>query len=186
MGTLKLDLSLAKQNSHQSKIPQSLELCAAFHPVEIAEFSMDLHMNSISLFSDSKVVLVQWIRRSCVPQPWKYVPSELNPADHSLRPVSADSLKDNTWLMEPDFICTVCAYQLIWTHWPCQIQRFSLQSQRNNSWRGWHICKKKEKRKAMTAENLEKASNSCSWIRNICQRIKLKIKLTKLKIFFLI
>lgn len=107
----------------ETTIPR-LELCAAVLAVEIAEFAvsnMDLHMNSVSFFSDSKVVLgyvnneqrrfyvyvsnrVQCIRQATSPQQWNYVPSELNPADHGSRSVPATSLKDTTWLTGPAFL----------------------------------------------------------------------------------
>lgn len=107
----------------ETTIPR-LELCAAVLAVEIAETvvsSMDSHMNSVTFYSDSKVVLgyinneqrrfyvyvsnrVQRIRQATSPQQWKYVPSELNPADHGSRSVTAASLRDTNWLTGPAFL----------------------------------------------------------------------------------
>lgn len=107
----------------ETTIPR-LELCAAVLAVEIAETvvsSMDSHMNSGTFYSDSKVVLgyinneqrrfyvyvsnrVQRIRQAMSPQQWKYVPSELNPADHGSRSVTAASLRDTNWLTGPAFL----------------------------------------------------------------------------------
>lgn len=111
----------------ETTIPR-LELCAAVLAVEIAEFaisSIDLPMNCVSFFSDSKVVLgyinneqrrfyvyvsnrVQRIRQVTTPQQWKYVPSELNPADHGSRSVPASTLKDTSWLTGPTFLSSKC------------------------------------------------------------------------------
>lgn len=107
----------------ETTIPR-LELCAAVLAVEIAETvvsSMDSHMNSVTFYSDSNVVLgyinneqrrfyvyvsnrVQCIRQATSPQQWKYVPSELNPADHGSRSVTAASLRDTNWLTGPYFL----------------------------------------------------------------------------------
>lgn len=47
---------------------------------------------------------VQRIRQATSPQQWKYVPSELNPADHGSRSVAAASLRDTNWLTGPGFL----------------------------------------------------------------------------------
>ncbi|XP_075933003.1 uncharacterized protein LOC142932811 [Anarhichas minor] len=101
-----------------------LELCAAVLAVEIAELvikEIDLKVNAIKFYTDSKVVLgyinnerrrfyiyvsnrVQRIRQSTRPEQWSYVPSELNPADHGSRSVPAAKLTGTTWLTGPAFL----------------------------------------------------------------------------------
>ncbi|XP_026139629.1 uncharacterized protein LOC113116023 [Carassius auratus] len=101
-----------------------LELCAAVLAVEIADMVVEeigLQFNSIQFYTDSKVVLgyihnrtkrfyvyvnnrIQRILQSSTPSQWNYVPSDVNPADHGSRSVSADCLSSTTWLTGPDFL----------------------------------------------------------------------------------
>nr|XP_046258521.1 uncharacterized protein LOC124066300 [Scatophagus argus] len=101
-----------------------LELCAAVLAVEIAEIiveEIDLKLDSVRFYTDSKVVLgyihnqskrfyvfvsnrVQRIRKSTQPQQWHYVPTEQNPADHGSRSVPASKLHSTTWLTGPSFL----------------------------------------------------------------------------------
>ena len=101
-----------------------LELCAAVLAVEIAELiveEMDVTFNNITYYTDSKVVLgyihnqsrrfyvfvhnrVQRIRQSpCLGQ-WKYVRTDLNPADVGTRTATPALLRSTTWLTGPDFL----------------------------------------------------------------------------------
>ncbi len=86
-----------------------LELCAAVLAVEMADLiedELDLELNDIKFFTDSKVVLgyiyneskrfyvyvhnrVQRIRQSSRPEQWNYVRTEENPADHASRSLPA-------------------------------------------------------------------------------------------------
>ncbi|KAL1259106.1 hypothetical protein QQF64_009683 [Cirrhinus molitorella] len=101
-----------------------LELCAAVMAVEIAEViseEIEMEFNSISFYTDSKVVLgyihnqsrrfniyvnnrVQRIKQFTKPEQWHYVPSDENPADHGSRSVSASKLLSTTWLTGPPFL----------------------------------------------------------------------------------
>ncbi|XP_035986523.1 uncharacterized protein LOC118560020 isoform X2 [Fundulus heteroclitus] len=101
-----------------------LELCAAVLAVEVAELivaEMDISFVNIEYYTDSKVVLgyiynqtrrfyvyvhnrVQRILQSTRPHQWKYVPSELNPADYGSRSVTAAQLSSTTWLEGPAFL----------------------------------------------------------------------------------
>ncbi|KAK0143407.1 hypothetical protein N1851_018479 [Merluccius polli] len=98
-----------------------LELCAAVLAVEIAELiveEMDLEVDRITYYSDSKVVLgyihnqarrlfiniVQRIRQSISPDQWRHVPSNHNPADHGSRSIPAALLSSTTWLSGPAFL----------------------------------------------------------------------------------
>ncbi len=97
-----------------------LELCAAVMAVEIAEViseEIELELNSISFFTDSKVVLgcihnfyiyvnnrVQRIKQFTKPEQWHYVPSDENPGDHGSRSVPASKLLTTTWLIGPPFL----------------------------------------------------------------------------------
>ena len=70
--------------------------------------------DSVTYYSDSKVVLgyisnesrrfyvyvsnrVERIRRSSAPHQWKYVATNLNPADLATRSIEASKLKESTW-----------------------------------------------------------------------------------------
>lgn len=101
-----------------------LELCAAVLAVEIAEVittEIDIDLDAVRFYSDSKVVLgyinnesrrfyvyvnnrVQRIRRSSQPEQWHYVPTDQNPADHASRSVPAGHLTLSTWLTGPAFL----------------------------------------------------------------------------------
>ena len=101
-----------------------LELCAAVLAVELADLisaELDLQLDTITYFSDSKVVLgyicnetrrfyvyvsnrVLRIRRSSRPDQWCYVPTDQNPADHATRSVPAGHLNDTNWLSGPKFL----------------------------------------------------------------------------------
>lgn len=109
----------------ETTIPR-LELCAAVLAVEMADMiveEMDTEFNTVTFYSDSKVVLgyiynesrrfyvyvnnrVQRIRRSSSPEQWKYVPSSENPADHASRSVPAAGLTHTSWLSGPKFLST--------------------------------------------------------------------------------
>lgn len=99
---------LAPRSEHT--VPR-LELCAAVLAVELADLisaQIDLDIDAVTYFSDSKVVLgyvynesrrfyvyvsnrVSRIRRSSRPNQWRYVPTHLNPADHATRSIRAGS-----------------------------------------------------------------------------------------------
>lgn len=101
-----------------------LELCAAVMAVEMAEVvteEIDLPLDSVTFFTDSKVVLgyicnqsrrfyvyvnnrVQRIRQSTTPEQWRYVPTDLNPADYGSRSVPASQLGNTSWLTGPSFL----------------------------------------------------------------------------------
>lgn len=97
---------------HGTTIPR-LELCAAVLAVEVAESiqrNLDHPLYNLQFYSDSKVVLgyinnqtrrfyvymanrVQRIRKSTIPEQWKYVPTQKNPADLATRPIPAEKLE---------------------------------------------------------------------------------------------
>ncbi|XP_064485903.1 uncharacterized protein LOC135398425 [Ornithodoros turicata] len=101
-----------------------LELCAAVLAVEIAELvvnEIDVHIEDVRYYTDSKVVLgyicnqsrrfylyvsnlVNRLRRSTKPEQWHYVPTDQNPADHATGPVAAAALTRTTWLTRPKFL----------------------------------------------------------------------------------
>lgn len=101
-----------------------LELCAAVLAVEVAETIMheiDIKLDAVRYFSDSKVVLgyihnerrrfyvfvsnrVQRIRQVSQPNQWRFVPTELNPADCGSRSVAAEELVNTLWLTGPRFL----------------------------------------------------------------------------------
>ncbi|XP_025754388.1 uncharacterized protein LOC106097728 isoform X2 [Oreochromis niloticus] len=101
-----------------------LELCAAVLAVEVAELvvdELDIAVDQVSFYSDSKVVLgyifnttrrfyvyvhnrVERIRRSTQAHQWHYVPTHLNPADHATRALPAEQLSTSTWLSGPAFL----------------------------------------------------------------------------------
>lgn len=105
---------------HGTTIPRQ-ELCAAVLVVEVAESiqrNLDHPLDNLQFYSDSKVVLgyinnqtrrfyvyvanrVQRIRKSTIPEQWKYVPTHKNPADLATRPILADNLKDSLWYSGP-------------------------------------------------------------------------------------
>ncbi|XP_046553577.1 uncharacterized protein LOC124263006 [Haliotis rubra] len=97
-----------------------LELCAAVLAVEIGELvseQLDIPLNCFHFYTDCRVVLgyihnrtrrfyiyvanrVERIHKSTKPEQWKYVPTDLNPADHGTRPSNASTSKVNSWLLE--------------------------------------------------------------------------------------
>ncbi|XP_034163934.2 uncharacterized protein LOC117598271 [Pangasianodon hypophthalmus] len=101
-----------------------LELCAAVLAVEMADLiedELDLELNDIKFFTDSKVVLgyiyneskrfyvyvhnrVQRIRQSSRPEQWHYVRTEENPADHASRSLPASCLAQTSWFSGPSFL----------------------------------------------------------------------------------
>ncbi|KAM9296528.1 uncharacterized protein PAF06_017428 [Gastrophryne carolinensis] len=101
-----------------------LELCGTVLAVEIADFIMrelDIQIDDTKFYTDSKVVLgyiynqtkrfyvyvsnrVERIRKSSRPEQWHYVPSEINPADHATRPVSASAFANSSWITGPEFL----------------------------------------------------------------------------------
>ncbi|XP_055998874.1 uncharacterized protein LOC130047578 [Ostrea edulis] len=105
---------------HGHTIPR-LELCAAVMGVEIYETiqdELDLDLNQVTFFSDSKVVLgyinnetkrfhvyvrnrIDKIRRISKPAQWRYVPTGLNPADEATRSIPARNLQESLWLNGP-------------------------------------------------------------------------------------
>lgn len=104
-------------------IPQ-LELCAAVLAVEMSELfkeELKIEVNRTVFYTDSKVVLgyisnqnrrfhvyvnnrVQRIKQSSLPDQWRYVPTEHNPADHGSRSVPAEKLASTSWLYGPTFL----------------------------------------------------------------------------------
>ena len=104
-----------------------LELCAAVLAVEIAELivaEMNVAFDNITYYTDSKVVLgyihnqsrrfyvfvhnrTQHIRQSPCPGQWKYVHTDLNPADVGSRSVPPALLKSTSWLTGPAFLKNV-------------------------------------------------------------------------------
>lgn len=101
-----------------------LELCAAVLAVEMSELltvELNVKIDKTTFYTDSKVVLgyinnqnrrfhvyvnnrVQRIKQSSLPDQWRYVPSEHNPADHGSRSVPADKLSGTSWLYGPTFL----------------------------------------------------------------------------------
>ncbi|XP_073471088.1 uncharacterized protein [Aquarana catesbeiana] len=101
-----------------------LELCGTVLAVEIADFilrELDIQIDDVRFYTDSKVVLgyiynqtkhyyvyvsnrVERIRKSSKPEQWHYVPSEINPAAHATRPVSASVFANPSWLTGPEFL----------------------------------------------------------------------------------
>ncbi|XP_039534522.1 uncharacterized protein LOC120483523 [Pimephales promelas] len=101
-----------------------LELCAAVLAVEMADLikdELDLKLDDIKFFTDSKVVLgyiyneskrfyvyvhnrVQRIHQSSRPEQWHYVHTEENPADHASRSLPASGLVQTSWFTGPSFL----------------------------------------------------------------------------------
>lgn len=99
-----------------------LELCAAVLAVQLADViheQLKIDREDFSYYSDSQVVLgyitnenrrfyiyvgnrVSRIRMSSQPSQWKYIASELNPADVATRSVKACQLADSKWIKGPD------------------------------------------------------------------------------------
>jgi hypothetical protein len=109
--------------THATTTPR-LELCAAVLAVELSELieeEIDLVMDAVSFYSDSRVILgyiknetrrfyvyvsnrVQRIRHSTESTRWFYVPTDKNPADHATRAVAATDLANTAWLTGPEFL----------------------------------------------------------------------------------
>ena len=109
--------------AHATTIPR-LELCAAVLGVEMTDLvheELERKPDSVTYYSDSKVVLgyisnesrrfyvyvsnrVERIRRSSAPHQWKYVATNLNPADLATRSIEASKLKESTWHRGPKFL----------------------------------------------------------------------------------
>ncbi|KAI4874451.1 hypothetical protein NFI96_005580 [Prochilodus magdalenae] len=101
-----------------------LELCGAVLAVNLAEAVMseiDITFDAVTFYTDSKIVLgyifnekrrfyvyvsnrVQRIRRSTLPQQWRYVHTQHNPADIATRSIPADRLKETMWFSGPAFL----------------------------------------------------------------------------------
>ncbi len=101
-----------------------LELGAAVLAVEVAELvesELDISVDSLQFYTDSKVVLgyiynqtrrfyvyvsnrVQRIRKFTKPEQWHYICTTQNPADHATRSVPAAELNNTTWLTGPPFL----------------------------------------------------------------------------------
>ncbi len=108
---------------HATTIPR-LELCAAVLGIEITEVVIEelaVQPHSVTYYTDSKITLgcilnetrrfyvyvgnrVQRIRKSSSPDQWRYVATDLNPADLATRSIPARHLKDSTWLNGPEFL----------------------------------------------------------------------------------
>ncbi|KAM4593953.1 uncharacterized protein PAE49_010961 [Odontesthes bonariensis] len=88
---------------------------------ELVESELDISVDSLQFYTDSKVVLgyiynqtrrfymyvsnrVQRIRKSTKPEQWHYVRTTQNPADHATRSVSAVELANTTWITGPPFL----------------------------------------------------------------------------------
>ncbi|XP_043974657.1 uncharacterized protein LOC122832198 [Gambusia affinis] len=82
---------------------------------------VDVKLDAVRYFSDSKVVLgyihnekrrfyvfvsnrVQRIRQVSQPNQWRFVPTELNPADCGSRSIGAEELVNTLWLTGPRFL----------------------------------------------------------------------------------
>ena len=109
--------------AHATTIPR-LELYRAALGVEMTDLvheELEQKPDSVTYYSDSKVVLgnisnesrqfyvyvsnrVERIRRSSAPHQWKYVATNLNPADLATRSIEASKLKESTWHSGPKFL----------------------------------------------------------------------------------
>ena len=106
-----------------TSIPR-LELCGAVlasQAVNKIVKEMDIEINEITFYTDSKVVLsyiqnesrrfyvyvanrVQIIRKISSPKQWKYVDTSENPADLSTRCLNVQRLTGSAWLTGPSFL----------------------------------------------------------------------------------
>ena len=109
--------------SQTTSIPR-LELCAAVlasQAVHKIVKEMDMEIDKITFYTDSKVVLgyirnecrrfyvyvanrVQTIRKISNPKQWKYVDTNENPADLSTRCLNVQNLTGSNWLTGPSFL----------------------------------------------------------------------------------
>ncbi|XP_078340696.1 uncharacterized protein LOC144627460 [Crassostrea virginica] len=112
---------------HGHTIPR-LELCASVLAVEVAEMlshQLDLPLETVCYYSDSKVVLgylyntnrrfyvyvcnrVARILKSSSPSQWHHVISEVNPADIGTRSCESAQLQESLWLKGPSFLYREC------------------------------------------------------------------------------
>ncbi|XP_013416153.1 uncharacterized protein LOC106177802 [Lingula anatina] len=108
---------------HATSIPR-LELNSAVLAVELRDVitsEIQLEIHEQRFYSDSRVVLgyltnrtkrfyvyvanrVERILRSTSSEQWTYVPTNVNPADHATRPVTAEGLPATSWLQGPGFL----------------------------------------------------------------------------------
>jgi len=109
---------VAPQHGHT--IPR-LELCASVLAVQLYETihtELEMRIDSVKFFTDSKVVLgyihnqsrrfhvyvgnrVDRIRLSSKQNQWNYVPTHANPADNGTRVQTADSMTSSMWINGP-------------------------------------------------------------------------------------
>ena len=98
-----------------------LELCGAVLAVQAAQRvikEIDLKISDVIYYTDSKVVLsyitnqsrqfyvyvpnrVELIRSMSTPEHWRYVATDLNPADLATHGVSSSKLMETSWLVSP-------------------------------------------------------------------------------------
>lgn len=88
---------------------------------ELISDEMDLEVDTVKFFTDSKIVLgyvhnsarrfylyvsnrVTRIRQSTHPNQWYYVPTDQNPTDHATRFMPACHLQHSSWLSGPAFL----------------------------------------------------------------------------------
>ena len=125
-GTVQVSFVLGKTKlapPQATTIPR-LELCAAVLGFELTELiteELDLQPDSVTYYSDSKVVLgyitnktrcfyiyvsnhVERIKKSSTPDQWHYVQSINNPADLATRSVEAQNLQSTPWHTGPKFL----------------------------------------------------------------------------------
>lgn len=98
-----------------------LELAVAVELADLVSAELDLQLDAVTYYSDSKVVLgyicnetrrfhvyvtnrVLRIRRSSRPDQWRYVPTDQNPAGHATLFVPSGKLKHTNWLSGPKFL----------------------------------------------------------------------------------
>ena len=106
-----------------TSIPR-LELCGAVLAVQAAQRvikEIDLKISDVIYYTDSKVVLgyitnesrrfyvyvanrVELIRSMSTPEQWRYVETDLNPADLATRGVPSSKLMETSWLVGPEFL----------------------------------------------------------------------------------
>ncbi|XP_033728036.1 uncharacterized protein LOC117317344 [Pecten maximus] len=109
--------------SHGHTIPR-LELCAALLATQLKDTvtrQLDYDMDNITMYTDSRVILgyiqnerrrfyiyvgnrVDQIRHSTKPEDWRYVSTEVNPADIATRSLDAESIQNSVWLLGPSFL----------------------------------------------------------------------------------
>ena len=107
-----------------TSIPR-LELCGAVLAVQAAQRvikEIDLKISDVIYYTDSKVVLgyitnesrrfyvyvanrVELIKSMSTPEQWRYVETDLNPADLAMRGVPSSKLIEPSWLVGPEFLC---------------------------------------------------------------------------------